>query len=53
MPNEKVSFLKPINEINDKIVYIKDKDLLGFASDDYFIGKNCKKQIFFIMMNFK
>ena len=33
MPNEKVSFLKPINEINDKIVYIKDKDLLGFDSE--------------------
>ena len=33
MPNEKVSFLKPLNEINDKIVYIKDKDLLGFDSE--------------------
>jgi hypothetical protein len=33
MPNEKVSFLKPINEISDKIVYIKDKDLLGFDSE--------------------
>ena len=33
MPNEKISFLKPINEINDKIVYIKDKDLLGFDSE--------------------
>ena len=33
MPNEKVSFLKPKEEINDKIVYIKDKDLLGFDSE--------------------
>jgi hypothetical protein len=30
MPNEKVKFLK--NEINDKIIYIKDKDILGFDS---------------------
>ena len=33
MPNEKVSFLKSKEEINDKIVYIKDKDLLGFDSE--------------------
>ena len=33
MPNENVSFLKPKNEINDKIIYIKDKDLLGFDSE--------------------
>ena len=33
MPNEKVRFLKPINEISDKIVYVKDKDLLGFDSE--------------------
>ena len=32
MPNDKVKFLKSINEINDKIIYIKDKDLLGFDS---------------------
>ena len=30
MPNEKVKFLK--NEINEKIIYIKDKDILGFDS---------------------
>ncbi len=30
MPNEKVNFLK--NEINEKIIYIKDKDILGFDS---------------------
>ena len=33
MPNEKVRFLKPVSEISDKIVYIKDKDLLGFDSE--------------------
>ena len=32
MPNDKVSFLKDISEISDKIVYIKDKDFLGFDS---------------------
>ena len=30
MPNKKVKFLK--NEINEKIIYIKDKDILGFDS---------------------
>lgn len=30
MPNEKVKFLK--NEMNEKIIYIKDKDILGFDS---------------------
>ena len=32
MPNEKVSYFKPIEEIKDRIVYVKDKDLLGFES---------------------
>ena len=32
MPNEKVLFLKSIDEINEKILYIKDKDLLGYDS---------------------
>lgn len=32
MPNEKVRFLKEPDEINDKIVYVKDKDLLGYDS---------------------
>ena len=32
MPNEKVRYFKPKEEIKDKIVYIKDKDLLGFDS---------------------
>ena len=33
MPNEKVSFLKPKEEISEKIIYVKDKDLLGFDSE--------------------
>ena len=32
MPNEKVKFFKPIEEIKDKFVYVKDKDFLGFDS---------------------
>jgi len=30
MPNERVKFLRPIDEIKEKIVYINDKDLMGF-----------------------
>ena len=36
MPNEKVRFLKPYKEINDKIVYIKDKDFLGYDTANIF-----------------
>ena len=32
MPNEKVKYFKDPEEIKDKIVYVKDKDLLGFDS---------------------
>ena len=32
MPNDKVKFFKPIEEISDRIVYIKDKDVMGFDS---------------------
>ena len=32
MPNEKVKYFKPINEISSKFIYVKDKDLLGFDS---------------------
>ena len=32
MPNERVSFFKPIEEISDKFVYVRDKDLMGFDS---------------------
>ena len=34
MPNEKVKYFKPKNEIKEKIIYIKDKDLLGFDCSD-------------------
>ena len=32
MPNEKVSYFKPAEEIKQKIIYVKHKDLLGFDS---------------------
>ena len=32
MPNERVRYFKPQEEIKDKIVYVKDKDLIGFDS---------------------
>jgi hypothetical protein len=32
MPNEKVRYFKPYDEIKEKIVYVKDKDLLGYES---------------------
>ncbi len=34
MPNEKVRYLKNYNLIEDKIVYIKNKDVLGFDSSN-------------------
>jgi len=35
-PNKKVSFLKPYSEINEKIVYVNDKDFLGYDSANIF-----------------
>ena len=32
MPNKKVKYIKNPEEINEKIKYINDKDLLGFDS---------------------
>ena len=32
MPNQKVKYLKEENEIKDKIIYLKDKEVLGFDS---------------------
>ena len=32
MPNEKVKFFKSVDEISEKIIYIKDKDFLGYES---------------------
>ena len=34
MPNERVKYFKPINEINDKFVYIKDIDFVGFDTSN-------------------
>ena len=34
MPNENVRFLKNYECIKDKIVYIKDKDILGYDSSN-------------------
>ena len=34
MPNEKVLFLKEYNLINDKIIYVNDKDFLGYDSSN-------------------
>jgi len=32
MPNDNVLYFLPKEQINDKIIYVKDKDLLGFDS---------------------
>ena len=37
MPNEKVRYFKPIEEISDKIVYVKDIDLIGFDSANSYV----------------
>ena len=34
MPNEKVSFFKDYKFIKDKIIYVKDKDILGYDSSN-------------------
>ena len=34
MPNEKVRFLKNYNLINNKIIYVKDRDFLGYESSN-------------------
>ena len=35
MPNEKVKYLKNYEEIKEKIIYVKDKDLAGFDSASF------------------
>lgn len=54
MPNEFVRYLKPIDEINDKILYIKDKDLIGFESANIqtFLFNLFKTEQFGISKNF-
>ena len=36
MPNSRVKFLKPYEEIKDKIIYVNDKDFIGFDSANIF-----------------
>ena len=36
MPNKRVRYFKLIEEISDKFVYVLDKDLLGFESEDVY-----------------
>ena len=38
MPNDKVRFFKSIDEIKEKIIYVKDKDFLGYDTDKDFLG---------------
>ena len=54
MPNEKVSFFKITDEICEKIVYIKDKDLLGFesANNPAFLFNLYKVEKFGVSKNF-
>lgn len=54
MPNEKVNFLKSIDEIKDKIIYVKDKELLGFESANIqsFLFNLYKMESFGVSKNF-
>lgn len=54
MPNEKVKYLKKVDEIKEKIIYIKDKDLLGFESANIqsFLFNLHKMEKFGISKNF-
>ena len=36
LPNKKVTFLKPYPEINQRIIYVNDKEFLGFDSANIF-----------------
>ena len=37
MPNEEVKYFKPKDEIQEKIVYLKDKDLVGFDTASIYV----------------
>ena len=54
MPNEKVKFLKDLEEIKEKINYIKDKDILGFdsANNQAFVLNYYKLSKFGVSNNF-
>lgn len=36
MPNKNVRYFKPVEEINDRIEYVNDKDFLGYDSANIF-----------------
>ena len=54
MPNEKVRFFKNNSLIGDKIIYVKDKDLIGFESSNAnaFLFRYWKMKKFGISDNF-
>ena len=54
MPNDKVRYFKDYNLINKKIVYVKDRDLLGYDSSDIngFLFRYWKMKDFGISDNF-
>lgn len=54
MPNEKVQFLKSVDKIKEKIIYVKDEDLLGFNSANIqaFIFNLFKMEKFGLSKNF-
>ena len=54
MPNEKVRYFKPKEEIEEKIIYIRDKDLIGFDSANVqsFLFNLYKMEKFGISENF-
>ena len=54
MPNKKVRFLKEYNLINEKIVYVADKDFLGYESSNFnaFLFRYWRMKKFGISDNF-
>ena len=54
MPNEKIKYLKSLDEIEDKIAYVKDKALLGYDSANIqsFLFRLEKMEVFGVSKNF-
>ena len=54
MPNKKISFFKSIDEIKEKLIYVNDKDLLGYntASVTPFLFNLYKMEKFGMSKNF-
>ena len=54
MPNEKVRYFKDYNFIKEKIIYVKDKDFLGYDSSNFnaFLFRYWKMKEFGISDNF-